>query len=109
MFVWRSFRSLRIGVFAVFVALWNVGFLLSWAVGQSISDADSPHADLVIAVTMALASCFIFWVGKSRYAQEVLLDPTRKHSFHAVDFYFVAGLSAALAVTIGTQAIKRLN
>ncbi|MCV2403797.1 hypothetical protein OFY17_13065 [Marinomonas sp. C2222] len=97
---WRSLVSLKTPVIVAFVLMWNTGFLFAMHLGGGGLKGGLSPIGMKITGFVCLAACFFsISVAASKSVQEVLIAPSRADNFHSKEFYFLAFVSGALAVS----------
>ena len=97
---WRSLVSLKAPVIVAFVLIWNAGFLLAMYLGGGgLKGGLSPIGMKVTGVDCLAACLFSLSVAASKPVQAALIAPSRAANFNSKEFYFLAFVSGALAVS----------
>jgi hypothetical protein len=97
---WRSLVSLKAPVIVAFVLIWNAGFLFAMHLGGGGLKGGLSPIGLKISGFVCFAAClFSLSVAASKPVQEVLIAPSRADNFNSKEFYFLAFVLGALAVS----------
>jgi len=97
---WRSLVSLKAPVIIAFVLIWNAGFSLAMHLGGGGLRGGLSPIGMKVTGFVCLAAClFSLSIAVSKPLQAALIAPSRAGNFNSKEFYFLAFVSGALAVS----------
>ena len=97
---WKSLLSLKTSVIIAFVVIWNAGFLLAMYLGGGGLNGALTDTGMRVSGYVCLAAClFSLSVALSKPLQSILIEPNRAENFNTKEFYFLAFISGALAIS----------
>ena len=93
-------ESLQQSVLIGFVVFWNVGFLIAlYLGGGGIQGMFSPLSIKVQGIVCVIASLFCLSIAVLKPVQKLVVLEDKIESFTPVGFYFVAFITAMLAIS----------
>ena len=96
----HSILSVKKSVLIGFVVFWNIGFLVAFYFGGGgIEGMFSPVSMKVQGILCSVASLFFLSIAILKPVQNLVVLKDRIESFNPIGFYFVAFITAMLAIT----------
>ncbi|BFM49019.1 hypothetical protein [Marinomonas sp. THO17] len=96
----RSLVSLKVSVIVAFVLIWNAGLLFAMYLGGGGLSGGLSPIGMKVTGAVCLAVClFSLSVAALKPVQAALVAPSRAGNFNSKEFYFLAFVSGALAVS----------